>query len=44
MPIPKPSSGESQRDFIKRCYLQIKDEYDRPTSFAICYSKWKDRK
>lgn len=44
MPIPTPQSSEKQGDFIKRCYLEIKDEYDRPTSFAICYSKWKNKK
>ena len=44
MPIPTPSSSESQKDFIKRCYLEIKDEYDRPTAFAICYDTYKTKK
>jgi hypothetical protein len=42
-PIPNPQSNERQRDFITRCYKEIKDEYDRAQSFAICYGKWKEK-
>ena len=43
MPIPKPTQGETQQQFVKRCYETIKDEYDRPTAFAICYSTYKNK-
>ena len=41
MPVPKPQGGETQKDFIKRCYLQIKDEYPPAQSLGICYSQFK---
>ncbi len=43
MPIPAPKSNELQRDFVSRCYTEIKDEYDRPVAFGICYSKWREK-
>lgn len=43
MPLPEPRPDERQYQFISRCYEQIKDEYNRAQSFAICYSRWKDR-
>ena len=44
MPIPKPQSNEKQYEYISRCYKTIKDEYNRPQAFAICYQTWKDKK
>lgn len=43
MPIPKVQSGESQKDFIKRCYLQIKNEYPTAQAFGICYNQYKNK-
>lgn len=44
MPIPAPKSNEQQKDYVSRCYVEIKDEYDRATAFGICYSKWREKK
>jgi hypothetical protein len=44
MPIPNPKAGETQQQYIARCYKEIKDEYPTAQSFAICYSKYKEKK
>lgn len=44
MPIPTPRGSEKQADYISRCYVEIKDEYDRNRAFAICYTKWREKK
>ena len=44
MPVPTPKSSEKQQDYIKRCYVAIKDEYKTPQALAICYSTWKQSK
>lgn len=44
MPIPTPRSSEPQREYITRCYEEIKDEYDKNRAFSICYTKWKEKK
>jgi len=41
MPIPKPDSGETEKDFIPRCIRAIIDEYDRDQALGICYSQLK---
>ena|SRR3990167_5996239 len=46
MPIPKPSKGEKQSDFIARCIKQLNKEdsnrkQDKIT--AICYQQWKNK-
>jgi len=41
MPIPKPDSGETEKDFIPRCVRAIIDEYDRDQALGICYSQLK---
>lgn len=48
MPLPTPSSGETQDDFISRCIpatiddqdLDPESEADREQASAICYSQW----
>ena len=42
--MPKPRTGESERDFISRCVPMIMDE-GKPNkqAVAICYSLWEDR-
>ena len=43
MPI-KPSSSESEQEFISRCISEeVKAGYEQSQAAAICYSKW-DRK
>ena len=44
MPIPNPKSNEKQSDFVKRCYVAIKNEYPKAQAFGICYSMWKESK
>lgn len=40
----KPRSGESEDDFISRCFKVVKSEgKSRDQALAICYSYWKDR-
>lgn len=43
MPIPKPTSGETESEFVSRCIEAIYDEYGQEQSSAICYSTWRDR-
>jgi hypothetical protein len=43
MPIPTPNPSEKQADFIKRCYVGIKDEYKKAQAMAICYNTWKNK-
>lgn len=44
MPIPAPRANEPQKDYVSRCYGEISNEYDRAGAFAICYSKWREKK
>jgi hypothetical protein len=44
MPIPNPRFDETQKQYVSRCYAAIKNEYDSPVAFGICYSKWKEKK
>lgn len=44
MPIPAPKFDETQREYVSRCYKEIKDEYDDAVSFGICYNKWREKK
>lgn len=52
MPVPKPKSDESERDFISRCEKFMHEENNRkPPSekrsdaqiSAICYSTWRKK-
>jgi len=42
--MPKPTEGESQKDFIARC-MRYDDmqKYDQKQRLAICYSLWRNR-
>ncbi len=44
MPIPKPTSGESESDFMKRCMSDDKmiSEYDQEQRIAICRSTFSE--
>src|SRR5215469_457134 len=44
MPVPAPSSDESQSDFIDRCMANDDmQEYDQDQRAAICFSQWEER-
>ena len=41
MPIPKPSGGESQNEYVGRCMHEIASEYDtNEQAVAICISTY----
>lgn len=42
--MPKPHSGESKDDFMKRCMEQLVDEegHERDQAYAICNSLWEE--
>jgi hypothetical protein len=44
MPIPKPNSGESQSDFLKRCMADdvMVNEYDQEQRVAVCRSSYSE--
>ena len=47
MPIPKPSKGETEGNFISRCMGNptMNSEYkDQKQRSAVCYSSWRDTK
>jgi len=53
MPVPKPESNESERDYISRCEKFMHEEnYGKPKDerrsnkqlTAICYSTWRENK
>ena len=46
MPLPTPSSGESQNDFVSRCISFLEHEGDRPHEQiqAICFAQWREGK
>jgi hypothetical protein len=43
MPIPRPTSGEKQKDFIERCIVQIGKEYKADQALAICYKQYREK-
>lgn len=45
MPIPKPKSGETERDYIPRCMSALDGE-DKPQDqkLAICYTNYREVK
>jgi hypothetical protein len=42
MPIPKPSSGETEQEYVSRCIEAIYDEYGAEQASAICYSTFRN--
>jgi hypothetical protein len=53
MPVPKPNTNESERDFISRCEKFMHEENGRKPAgekrsneqmTAICYSTWRKSK
>ena len=44
MPIPKPKSQESKKDYLQRCMADsTMKEYDQEQRYAICQNKWSDK-
>ena len=45
MPIPKPNSGESQSEFLKRCMADdvMVNEYDQEQRAAVCNSAYMEK-
>jgi hypothetical protein len=41
MPIPKPTSGESESEFVSRCIAEVFDEYGQEQGSAICYNTYR---
>lgn len=47
MPIPQPSKGEKENDFISRCMgnsTMSKEYPDQKQRSAICFDSWKNSK
>lgn len=44
MPIPKPNSRESEKDFLQRCMLDDKmiSEYEQQQRAAVCRSTYQE--
>lgn len=46
MPIPKPTAGQSQADFLAACMadpVMTADYPDTPQRYAVCQAAWSDR-
>lgn len=47
MPVPKPSSGESERAFVSRCISTMSHrdpDRERDQIVAVCYGAWRESK
>lgn len=45
MPLPTPSAGETESDFIGRCMHEVSGEFDsQEQRLAVCYSQWGHKK
>lgn len=44
MPIPKPTSGQTENDFISSCISTLVGEgKEQDQAAAICYDAWKNK-
>jgi hypothetical protein len=41
MPIPKPTSAETEQEFVSRCISDIIEEYGQEQALGICYSTYR---
>jgi hypothetical protein len=41
MPIPKPSSQETEKEYVSRCMSDISGEYGEEQAAAICYNTYR---
>lgn len=44
MPIPKPKSGEKQKDFMLRCVPELSDYHSKEQAIAMCYKAYRNKK
>lgn len=42
MPIPKPKSGEEEKEYVSRCMSAIGGEFPQKQAAAICYSTYRE--
>lgn len=42
MPIPKPTEGQTEEEFVSECVEQIINEYGEAMAAAICYSIYRE--
>lgn len=42
--IIQPNAGENEQEFIDRCMIIETENYDRDQAYAICKSKWENKK
>jgi len=46
MPLPKPKTGENQKQFIKRCMGESTMIIEFPNTdqrFAVCQTQWEEK-
>lgn len=41
MPIPKPSAGQTEQEYVSECISAIYDEYEQEQAAAICYETYR---
>ena len=41
MPIPTPTAGQSEQEYVSECIREIIDEYGNETAAAICYDTYR---
>lgn len=41
MPIPTPTAGQSEQEYVSECIREIIDEYGQEQSAAICYNTYR---
>lgn len=41
MPIPSPTAGQSEQEYVSECIREIIDEYGNETAAAICYNTYR---
>jgi hypothetical protein len=43
MPIPQPSAGQSEQEYVSECIPAIIDEYGQEQAAAICYNTYRTK-
>lgn len=43
MPIPQPTSNQSESEFMQVCMAAIRGEYSATQAAAICNDAWRNR-
>ncbi len=41
MPIPKPTAGQAEQEYVSECIREIIDEYGQEQAAAICYNTYR---